>query len=252
MTDLFEEVEERLRSDRYKALALRVAPWIVALLAGGLLAALGVWGWREYESRATAKASEQYAQALDDYNRGRTDQAVTLWTEVAESRAEGYRSLALLQLGGVKLARRDAAGAVGLFDKAAEAAPNPIIGDVARLKSAFALLDSRPYEEVQARLTPLMAEGRPYRSEAREALAFAKLQAGDTAGAKAEFQIITRLLDAAQPARDRAEAAIALIESGSAKAVPAAVKSAAALPPAAPLSSATTAAPTQPPASGTQ
>lgn len=256
MADLFEEVEGQLRSDRYRALALRAAPWVVGILFVGLLGVLGVWGWRTYEARAVAEASERYAQAIEAQNNGRAAEARRLFDEVAKSRAKAYRSLALMQLGGLKLAERQAADAVKLFDQSAEAAPNPIIGDAARLKSAFALLDSAPYAQVEARLKPLLEDGRPYRAQAREALAFAKLAKGDMAGAREDFQVLTQLLDVAPSARERATAAIQLIDSGSARAVPAAIKAAAALPPAPvfPLGApaAPPAAAPQPPASGSQ
>jgi hypothetical protein len=120
---------------------------------------------------------------------------------------------------------------VKFFDEAAEATKEPIIGDAARLKSAFALLDTAPYKDMEARLTPLTEEGRPYRVEAREALAFAKLMAGDLAGARSDFVVISLMADAGEGARQRANAAKDLIDSGSAKVVPSAVKAALALPP---------------------
>jgi hypothetical protein len=67
--------------------------------------------------------------------------------------------------------------------------------------------------------------------QAREALAFAKLLKGDTAGARSDFVVIGATLDAPESARQRANAALSLIDSGSAKMVPAAVKAAIAAPP---------------------
>jgi hypothetical protein len=80
-------------------------------------------------------------------------------------------------------------------------------------------------------LTPLLQDGRPYRIQAREALAFAKLTAGDLKGARGDFVIISGMLDAPEGARDRAKAAIGLIDSGSAKALASTARAAAALPP---------------------
>ncbi len=231
MVDLFEEVEEQLRSDRYKTLALKAAPWIVGLLALALAAALGVWGWQAYTARTAAQASEQYAQAMQAFGRGDSEEAFRLWGEVAETASSGYKSLALMQQGGVRQADGATAEAVKFYDQAAEAAGDPLLADAARLKSALALLDTAPYKDMEARLTPLTEEGRPYRAQAREALAFAKLLAGNTAGAREDFAIIQNMLDAQKGARDRAAAAIELIDSGGAKGVAAAVKSAAALPP---------------------
>jgi hypothetical protein len=136
-----------------------------------------------------------------------------------------------MQLGGLQLSQNKTDAAVQLFDQAATAAPDNVLGDAARLKSAFALLDTAPAKDVEARLTPLLQDGRPYRIQAREGLAFAKLMAGDTAGARGDFVIISGMLDAPEGARARAKAAMGLIDSGSAKALASTVHAAAALPP---------------------
>ena len=230
LADLFEEVEEQLRSDRYRTFALKALPWLLALAAAALVATFAWWGWSHYREQAAGKASEQYAAGLDALQQGQTAQATKLFTQVSTSSAKGYRSLALMQLGGFQLAQNKIAPAVQLFDQAAATAPDDVIGDAARLRSAFALMDTAPRKDMEGRLTPLMQDGRPYRIQAREALAFTKLMAGDTAGARGDFVIISGMLDAPQGARARAKAAIGLIDSGSAKALASTVH-AAALPP---------------------
>jgi hypothetical protein len=230
VVDVFEEVEEQIRSDRYKAFALKVLPWIAAAVLLVVLAVAGFWGYRSYNERQAAQASEQYAAAMEAFQRGDRAGAQRLWGQIAESGAKGYRSLALNHLGGLVSDNRTAE-AVKFFDQAAEAAPSNIVGDLARLKSAFALLDTAPYKDLEARLSPLTEEGRPYRVEAREALAFAKLMAGNTAGARGDFVVNSLSADAGEGARQRAQAAIAMIDSGAAKAVAGAAKAAAALPP---------------------
>jgi hypothetical protein len=254
LTDLFEEVEEQLRSDRYRALALKALPWLLGILAAALIAFFGYWGWQQYRTQQSAKASEQYTAGLDALNQGRKDQAAQLWGQVAQSPSAAYKSLALMQLGGLKLMDKQNAQAAKLFDQAAEAAPNDVIGDAARLKSAFAVLDTAPEKDLEARLSPLIKDGRPYRVQAREALGFAKLMAGDMAGARGEFVIISQSLDAPDSSRERAKAVMELIDSGSAKAVAPVARAAAALPPPVMLApgQATPSAPTQPQATGPQ
>ena len=234
MTDLFEEVEEQLRSDRYRTLARKAAPWAIAIAAAALVAWLGVWGWNQYNQQITSKASEQYAAALGAASQGDGAKAQQIWGDLAKSPAKAYRTLALMQLGGAKLAGgkpEDVKAAVALFDQAASGAPDDILGDAARLKSAFAILDTAPFSEVEGRLAGLMKDGHPYRVQAREALAFAKLMKGDAAGARKDFVVVSLLPDAPDSARQRAKAAMDLIDTGSAKAVPAAVKAAQDLPP---------------------
>lgn len=231
MTDLFEEVEEQLRSDRYKRFASQALPWMLGIAAAALIATLGYWGYDSYRNKQIATASEQYSAAVDAMVAGDKTKAQQLWTEVSKSDAKAYKSLSLMHLGAFAMEARKPADAVKLFDEAAAAAPDPIVGDAARLKSAFALLDTASLKDLEGRLKPLMEEGRPYRVQAREALAFAKLNAGDLPGARGEFVLISQSLDAQQGAQARAQAAIGLIDSGSAKAVPAVVKAAQALPP---------------------
>jgi len=248
LSDLFEEVEERIRSDRYRAAALKVLPWVLGLAAVALVAFFGWWGWTHYQQQQIAKASDQYAAGLEALGQGREPDAVKQFTDASKSQAKGYKSLALMQLAGIELANKRATPAVKFYDQAAAAGSDPVIADAARLRAAFILLDTAPPKDVEARLTPLLQDGRPYRMEAREALAFSKLMAGDTAGARSEFVIISSMLGAPEGARDRAKAAIGLIDSGSAKAVASTVRAAAALPPTAPAP----APPVQPQAPGPQ
>jgi hypothetical protein len=134
-------------------------------------------------------------------------------------------------MGGIRLEQNKTAEAVAYFDQAAKLAPNPVLGDEAGLNSALALLDTAPYKDVEARLTPLMGEKSPYRVQAKEALAFAKLRNGDLVGARADFVVLATSLDnSSDEVRQRAQAARDLIDSGSAKDLPAVVKAAIALP----------------------
>jgi hypothetical protein len=231
VADLFEEVEEQLRSDRYRILASKAWPWVAGALAAGLLGWMGWWGWNHYRVDAANKASEEYAQGVDALGQGKADEAARLFGDVGKSSSRGYKALALMQLGAIQLNQNHVPAAVQLFDEGAETAPDYVVGDVARLKSAFALLDTAPLKDLEVRLTPLMQDDRPYRVQAREALAFAKLMAGDLAGARGDFVIISGMLDAPDGARARAKAAIGLIDSGSAKALAATAHAAAALPP---------------------
>lgn len=234
MADLFEEVEEQLRSDRYRELARKALPWVVALAAVALVAALGIWGWDQYRTQVTNKASEAYNAGLEAGAAGNKDEAIRQMTIAANAGSRAYKALALMQLGGLKLGAGSPAevkAAVADFDQAAEAAPDNLLGDAARLKSALAILDTAPFVEVEGRLAPLMKQDRPYWVQAREALAFARLLKGDENGARSDFVVIMGSLDAPESARQRAQAAISLIDSGSAKMVAPTVKAALAAPP---------------------
>ncbi len=230
MTDIFEEVEEQLRSDRYRQLFLKYWPHIAGLAVAALVVALAFWGYDTYRTREAAKASEAYAAALDNLQKGDLSGADVQFGEAAKDSPPGYKALALMQQGGIRLANGDTAGAVKLFDQAAAVAPDKIIGDIARLKSAFALMDTAPYAAISERLQPLQDAKRPYYVAAREALAMAKLKAGMLKQARADFVVLTLLPAATQAVHERAQLALMAIDGGSASAVPDVVKAAADLP----------------------
>ncbi|MDB5457888.1 MAG: hypothetical protein JWP92_3473 [Caulobacter sp.] len=231
MVDVFDEVEEQLRSDRYKTLALKSLPWVGGLVVVALIGVGGYWGYNEYQTSKAAKSSEAYQVALDTFNRDGSAKAAPAFEALSKDAAPAYKALALMQLGGIRLDERRVSDAVRYFDEAAKLSPDPVMGDLARLKSAFALMDTAPYKDVEARLTPLTGEKSPYRVQAKEALAFAKLQAGDLKGARDDFAVLTLLGESSDEVRQRARGAMELIDSGSAKVLPATIKAALALPP---------------------
>ena len=231
MVDLFDEVEEQLRSERYTSVAKRLAPWISGVLALALVVALGYAGYQTWQTSKVDKASETYEKGLDALSSQDQTGAYTLFGEVAKDGPPGYRALALMQQAGIRLEAGKTAEAVALFDQAAKVAPTPVIADFAAMRSVYALIDDAPYAEMEKRLTPLVAEGRPYRLQAQEALAMSKLLAGKTAEAKSAFELLLLNIDAPQDMQQRAHLAIAAIDSGAAAALKTAAQTAATLPP---------------------
>ncbi|MDP3400860.1 MAG: tetratricopeptide repeat protein, partial [Brevundimonas sp.] len=65
MTDIFEQVEEELRSDRYKRLARTWLPVVGGILVLALIAALGWWGWQSYQTSRAANASVAYERGIE-------------------------------------------------------------------------------------------------------------------------------------------------------------------------------------------
>jgi hypothetical protein len=236
VVDLFEEVEDELRNEQYKKLALKLAPWVVGGLIAGILVAAAAYGYIRYQDATNAKAAGAYAAALDTMMKG--DQlGADKQLDAIPAGSKGYKSLALMLQAGMRLDAGKTAEAVKLFDQAADTAPSGpnglILADTARLKAAWAVMDDSPYAEVEKRLKPLTEDGRPLRGLAREALTIAMLNAGMTKEARAEATRLTVSPDASQGIAQRAHLVISLIDSGGAAQIPAVTKAAkTAVPPA--------------------
>lgn len=225
MTDNFlEEVEGRLRSDKQRDLLVRVVPLAIGLVVLLILGMLAFWGWQSWQSRQMSKASETYAAAMQSAQGGDFAKADQQFGAVAKTGPAAYRSLALQQLGAIRLHDNKTSEAVDLFDRAAKADGDPVLADAARLKSALALLDTAPYDQVEKRLNPLLDIKRPYHVPAREALAMARLKAGQTKAARQDFTTLSTGLDTPDSMRQRAQAAITLIDSGAAASLGAVLK----------------------------
>jgi hypothetical protein len=206
-------------------------PYAAALVVVVLLVTVGIWGFNQHQIAEEGKASVIYAQGLDALATNDLDGADRKFALVSASAPPGYRSLALMQQAGVQVAKNNTAMAVQLLDRAAKTAPDEVLADVARLKAAYLLMDTRPLADIEARLTPLTGEKRPYRMLAREALGLARLQAGKIDAARGDFTVLSLSQDVSDQTRARAQAALALIQSGTAGSLPAATKLAAVLPP---------------------
>jgi hypothetical protein len=231
VVDVFEEVDEQIRSDHYRTLALRYLPWIGAALGVALVAALVIWGYTRYQAANAAKASEAYAEGLDALSHTSLEQAFSAFGLAAKSPSSAYRSLALMQQAGVRIDQQRANDAVTLFDEAAKAAPNLVLGDAARLKAAMTLLDQGQYAQAETRLQILTSSKRPYGPLAREALAVEKLETGHAKEARSDFVVLSLMADAPDDVRQRAQVAKSLIDAGGPGNLAAIVTAARALPP---------------------
>jgi hypothetical protein len=231
VADIFEEVDEQLRSDRYLAIVKRTWPMVAGAAGVALVLALGLWGWDQRQSSLQALASQDYDRGLQALSQGNPAIADRAFSKVAKSGPRGYRTLALMQVAGLRLNEKKTAEAMSLLDQAAGLAPDHVLADAARMKAALIAIDAGlPLPQIEARLTPLIAPDRPYHVAAREALAMARLAAGKPAAARADFSALSIMLDASDAVRGRAQAALSLIDSGAAANLPAVVKALKALP----------------------
>jgi hypothetical protein len=235
LVDLFDEVDEQLRSDRYVSLLRRIAPWVTGVFALVLLGYFGFWGYKAWQDRNLATAAAAYQKGVDALSTGDVAGANASFQATEKAGAPGYKTLALMQRAALALADGKSQDAAKLYDQAADAAPNQIFGDLARLRAALALLDTAPFAQLQTRLTPLADAKRPFAPYAKEALAMAELMAGKTEAAKHDFTVLSLMFGAPEDMRQRAQLAIAAIDTGEAPSAVAAAKAAATMPPSPPM-----------------
>ncbi|MHB8284485.1 MAG: tetratricopeptide repeat protein [Caulobacteraceae bacterium] len=214
MADVFNEVDEQVRSAQLQHLFRRGWPYAVGVAVVALVIALAAWGLNQREISQNAAASERYAKAMQTLANGDAKGADANFADLSHTAPKAYRALAYMQQAGIALKRNDAPAAIALLDQAAQVAPNLIMADTARLQAAYAAMDVDSYADVRARLAPLAETGRPYRMMAHEALGVLELANGHIPQARGDLQIVSLSSDATDAARNRAAAALDLIKSG--------------------------------------
>lgn len=230
MVDVFEEVEEELRSDRYKRFLRSWGPWIAGALVLALVAALAWWGWQSWQTGKAEEAAGHYDRGVQSLSEGDVEAADAAFIEAAETGASGYKALALQQRAGIAVTRNQIAEAVALFDEAASATREPLLADLARLKAAWLLMDTASLEDIESRLAPLASDGRPYDVYAREAQGLVRIQHGQTAEARPVFALLSLSQDVPDPIRQRAQMILDAIDSGVAASIAEIVQAQDALP----------------------
>ena len=230
MVDVFEEVDDQLRADRVEGLLRRYLPLILAGLAVILAITLAIWAYQSYHQKGIEHASILYGQGVETLGKGDTAGALKQFGDAAKASSGAYRALSLNQVAAIDLDQGKLDLATKAFADAAAASHEPLLADAARLKSAYAMLDTASYADIEKLLKPLTDSKRPYSPLAKEALAAAKLRDGRIAEARQDFVVLSLLPTAPDDLHDRAHRAIVLIDGGTAGQVAATVKEAAAMP----------------------
>ena len=184
MADIFNEVDEELRSDqlrklwdKYSGLVIAVAVLIVVVVAG--------WrGWEYWQDRVARAAGDKYLAALELSDKGDSKGAEAALDLLAKE-SSGYAPIARLRAAGELSVAGDQPGALAAFDVVAkDKAIPPALQGIAALRAAYLALDLEDRPAVERRIAPFLTSGNPWRHAAREISAVAAWKAGDIAAAK--------------------------------------------------------------------
>ncbi len=205
MADIFQEVDEEVRRERFKKLWQRYGNYIIAAC---VLLIVGVGAWRGYEWWEAKKAAESgaaFEQAVTLAESGKPQEAEAAFAKLATDGTAGYRVLARLREA-AETARTDPKAAVKSYDEiAVDRGAGQVIRDLATLRAGFLLVDSSPYGDMRSRFEPLTGPERPFRHSARELLALSAWKQGDTDAARKWAEMIITDPQTPAGARSRAE-----------------------------------------------
>ena len=213
MSDIFREVEEEVRRERFEQLWKQYGDYVIAAVALVVIAIAGYELWQRYETNQSLKASETLIAAQDLAETGDFARANPAFAIVAKDAPKGYAEMARLSEAGalVRVGRRDEA--VQIYKSVAAEDSGPLRG-VALVRAGWASVESSSRSDLGTLLSPLTDPGNPWRPAANEILAFSDYRSGATADAQKEFQALADDKDAADTMRRRASAMAAFLKEG--------------------------------------
>ena len=211
MVDIFEEVDEELRRDKYDELTRKYLPWALGAAGAIVLGATAYWAWESWTTSRGEASSETYFAALDQYESGELALADAGFETLSETGAGGYPALALMNRGSIALEQGNPEEAAALFEQAAAATGEAVVSDLAELKAAWARWPNLSFNDIELRLTPLTDDTDPYRFLAREAIAAAALRDGNIERARDDYQFLSFQLETPEGVRRRSQEALAMI-----------------------------------------
>jgi hypothetical protein len=214
VSDIFREVEEDVRRERFEKLWKAYGIYaIVALVL--LFAGIAGWQfWQRHELEERQKFSDSFIAAQRVTN---PQTAASTFADLARTAPKGYSALTRLAQANAMVVSGQRPGAIELYKQIAKDDSGPI-GSVARLRAGWILVETAPRAEIAELLKPLDQPGSAWRSNAREILAYADYRAMDLKAAQTKYNELALAPESTEGLRSRAKAMADFLKNGGAKA----------------------------------
>jgi len=213
LADIFREVDEDLRAERWQKLWQRYGLHVLILAVIIVLGTVGYVLWRDRQQQKLGAAGERFAIALTMAQSGNHDGAGAELTLLSQEGAGGYPVLARLAQAMVEREAGNIDKSLAAYDAvASDKAVDAEFRALALLQSGYIRVDRDPRDAFVARMQDLLTGNSPWRFAARELIGLSHLKAGDKDGARKAFTELAD--DAAAPAGLRARASELLAALG--------------------------------------
>ncbi|WP_417684099.1 tetratricopeptide repeat protein [Roseibium sp.] len=179
MSDIFREVDEDIRQEKYRRLWDRFGPWLIAVAVLIVVGTGGYRGWLHWQETKSQAAGDTFFDAVRLSEAGDSAAAEARFAELADATG-GYPAIAHLRKAADLVRDERTTEALAAFDDISrDSSVDAGLRDIASLRAAYIAVDTEDYAAVADRAEGLTGENAPFRSAAREILAVAAWKAGD-------------------------------------------------------------------------
>lgn len=203
LTDIFKEVEEDLRRDRFRRLWDRHGRTAIAVAVAiviGTAAGVGFNAWRDGQR---ARSTEALSLASQQFMAGQAG-AAAAFERLAEEAPSGIALLARFNRARAAASAGDRAAAAAVFREiGADRSVDDLYRELANLLWVYAAFDTATADDLDAALAPLAADGAHWRHSARELQALVAVRRGDRTRAREILSKVAADPEAPLPMRGR-------------------------------------------------
>lgn len=217
MADLFSEVEEEVRKERWEQLWKSYGAFIIAGAGAVVLSVAGWQAWERYSAAQLQNASQEFNMAMTAAQTGTMAQAESDFMVFSADAPDGYAKISRFQTVVAQIAQGKRDAAVANLRELADD-PNPLLSAPAQLQLAWLLVETSPREEVEAVIAPLIDGESPWRFAAAEVEAYLDLHHGNRQDATAAYQALAINPGVSDGTRQRAGAIAQFLRANSAQA----------------------------------
>lgn len=184
MSDIFREVDEDIRQEKYRRLWDRLGPWVIAVAVLIVVGTGGYRGWLYWQESQSQQAGDAFFEAVRLSESGDVALAEQKFAELSDATG-GYPALAKLRAATDMVREERTTEALAEFDALSrDSSVDSTLRDIASLRAAYVAVDTEDYAAVADRVEGLTGEDGPFRAAAREILAVAAWKAGDVETAR--------------------------------------------------------------------
>jgi hypothetical protein len=213
VADIFDEVEEEIRSERVQRFFARYG-WAILVLVLAIVVGIGVWRWREWHmARADQAAAAEYLIATNELAAapaGKTGDnerqaALAMLENLSAHAPAGYAVLARLRGAAALAAGGNTQAALHLYDSvASDPSADPLLRSLATILWAQRQIGTGDPQILKARLEPLAVPDNPWRPLAEQEIALLDIREKQPEEAKKILRSLANDLTATPSVRDTA------------------------------------------------
>ena len=193
MGDIFREVDEELKQERYEKLWRQYRWYIIGAAVVIVAVVAGRQAWTEYQISQRHAEGQKFTAAAALLLEGKTTEAAGAFSGLAQSTSSGYGVLSRFYQASIAAKVGDSLQAIEIYDGIGEdsGVPNSM-RRLATVLAAFQALkvSSISGETIRKRVQPMTGAGKPYRHVALEILALTAQRDGDADAARANYRAI--------------------------------------------------------------